>query len=129
MPVYIEKPKKRSMSDFREWQRLGFTGGLKEYLRIKKQNSGGTFFIKGDLGAHCADCAGVGDYLCDYPVGDGKTCDRPMCEDHSHETAPEVHYCDFHYKEWRKFVESGGVDTALKNVIAFNSEKILEKGK
>lgn len=57
--------------------------------------------ICGDLGPHCADCGDTGDNLCDYPVGDGKTCDRSICEYHSHEVAPNMHYCDQHYAEWK----------------------------
>lgn len=80
-------------------------------------------FVCGDLGAHCGDCMAVGDLLCDYPVGEGKTCDRPMCGDHGHEIGPDLHYCAAHYKMWTDFKERGGVDAALKNVIAFKGEK------
>jgi len=27
----------------------------------------------------CANCGQVADFLCDYPVGEGKTCDLPIC--------------------------------------------------
>ena len=29
----------------------------------------------------CASCGQVADYLCDYPVGDGKTCSLPICNE------------------------------------------------
>ena len=77
--------------------------------------------ICGDLGPHCADCGDGGYNLCDYPVGDGKTCDRSICEFHSHEIAPNMHYCDQHYAEWTKFKESGGVKSELENVVPFRS--------
>jgi 3-deoxy-D-manno-octulosonate 8-phosphate phosphatase KdsC-like HAD superfamily phosphatase len=73
----------------------------------------------GELGKHCADCQDVGDNLCDYPVGKGKTCDRSICEHHSHEVAPNMHYCDQHYTEWREFRDSGGVKAELENVVPF----------
>lgn len=86
---------------------------------IHKDKDGGSMFICGDLGAHCADCAGFGDFLCDYPVGDGKTCDRPMCGEHVNEIAPEVHYCAGHMKLWKEFKASGGVQRELENVVPF----------
>jgi hypothetical protein len=60
-----------------------------------------------------------GDNLCDYPVGDGLTCDRLVCDAHGHEVAPNVHYCDGHYLKWKEFVAAGGVAAELRNVIAF----------
>jgi len=86
---------------------------------IHKAKDGGAMFICGDLGPHCADCSGFGDYLCDYPVGDGKACDRPMCGDHATEIAPEVHYCAGHMKLWEEFRASGGVQRELENVVPF----------
>lgn len=69
---------------------------------------------------HCADCMGFGDYLCDYPVGAGKTCDRPLCDEHAHLVAPpDVHYCDGHYAEWKRWREGHGEDRVLENVIPF----------
>jgi len=37
--------------------------------------------------------------------------------------APEIHYCNAHYLMWTKFKESGGIDEALRNVVAFHTEK------
>jgi len=75
--------------------------------------------ICGELGPHCADCGDVAENLCDFPVGDGLTCDRKICTYHSHEVAPGIHYCDQHYAEWKKFRDSGGVKTVLENVLPF----------
>jgi len=30
--------------------------------------------VCGNLGPHCGCCGGVSGFLCDYPVGEGKTC-------------------------------------------------------
>lgn len=60
-------------------------------------------FICGKLGAHCADCGSVGDNLCDFPVGNGKTCDRSICDFHSHLVGPNMHYCDGHFAEFESF--------------------------
>lgn len=72
---------------------------------------------------HCFSCGWFGDYLCDYPVGEGKTCDRMMCDDHKNGVAPEVDYCDVHYAEWRKFVDAGGVRKEFENIIPFAAER------
>ena len=72
----------------------------------------------------CTECGCAADNLCDYPVGEGKTCDRDICDDHSHEIADNLHYCAAHYAMWRQFVESDGVSKQLENVIAFKNEKL-----
>lgn len=90
---------------------------------ITTREDGGRMFICGDLGPHCADhrCMDVRTNLCDYPVGDGKTCDMPICDSHAFEAAPNVHYCPGHALQWREFVASGGVERELANVVPFKS--------
>lgn len=78
--------------------------------------------ICGKLGPHCADCGDVGENLCDFPVGNGKTCDRAICDFHAHEVAPNVHYCEAHYAEWRAFRAGGGVQRELQNVLPFKTK-------
>lgn len=39
-------------------------------------------------------------YLCDYPVGDRKTCDRPLCQLHAHPVAKDRHTCPDHVEGW-----------------------------
>lgn len=90
---------------------------------VKDEGVRGKIWMRGELGAHCADCAWVGDLLCDYPVGEGKTCDRAMCDDHAHEVGADIHYCAAHHAEWCRFRDSGGVSEHLKNVIAFKHEQ------
>ena len=82
---------------------------------------GGKAFLCGDLGPHCGDsqCADVGENLCDYPVGDSRTCDMPICHGHSFEVAPNMHYCPAHTTMWREFKESGGVRRELENVVPY----------
>jgi hypothetical protein len=86
---------------------------------IERMKDGGTMFLCGDFGPHCADCAAAGVNLCDYPVGDGKTCDRSICDHHAHEIAPNLHYCDYHHAEWQAFRDAGGVKAELENVVPF----------
>jgi hypothetical protein len=61
----------------------------------------------------------VGTQLCDFPVGAGKTCDRPICEYHAAEVAPNVDYCPAHHAEWKAFRDAGGVKRELENVVPF----------
>lgn len=84
---------------------------------------GGHAFMCGDLGDHCAaeNCSDVSGYLCDYPVGNGRTCDLSICQSHAYEVAPEIHYCPGHLALWVEFSESGGAEKALKNVEAYNT--------
>ncbi|MGI9279694.1 MAG: hypothetical protein ACR2PX_08685 [Endozoicomonas sp.] len=76
-------------------------------------------FICGDLGEHCRECGAVSDNLCDYPVGDGKTCDRAICNEHSRQVGVDLHYCPTHAKLWDKFKRAGGVKQVLENVVPF----------
>jgi hypothetical protein len=76
-------------------------------------------FLCGDLGPQCSACGDVSDVLCDFPVGDGKTCDRALCSACTEEVAPNVHYCAGHLAEFRKFEASGGVADKLRNLVAF----------
>lgn len=86
-----------------------------------KLSGDGGGFLCGDLGDHCINCGTVSDVLCDYPVGDGKTCDRAICEECAHCVAPDVHYCHGHFAEWEQFRAGGGVQLVLENVIPFRS--------
>ena len=76
-------------------------------------------FLCGKLGKHCHECADIADYLCDYPVGNGKTCDRLLCEHHAIEIGPNLHYCPTHHEEWSKFRDSGGVIQELQNILPY----------
>lgn len=82
-------------------------------------------FICGDLGPHCRaeGCADASDNLCDYPVGEGRTCDMPLCDLHSYEVAPNMHYCPAHQAMWQTFKDSGGVKQELENVVPFKVER------
>lgn len=124
MPCYIHKIKPPTKAEYEMWKTIGYIGTWDDYCVAKSRgDTGKTMFLCGDFGPHCADCAAVGDFLCDYPVGKGKTCDRPMCDDHAHEIGYELHYCEAHYQMWQDFKNQGGVDDALRNVIAFKGEK------
>ena len=88
-----------------------------------KKTEEGVFFLCGEFGPMCADCAWTGDILCDYPVGEGLTCDRAICESHATEIAPELHYCAAHLAMWQAFLATGGVKNKLENLVPFRSIK------
>ncbi|SFN83418.1 hypothetical protein SAMN03159304_01125 [Pseudomonas sp. NFACC24-1] len=73
----------------------------------------------GKLGPHCAECGDVGINLCDFPVGNGKTCDRSICGYHSARVGIDLDYCPAHHTEWKSFRDSGGVKQELENVVPF----------
>jgi hypothetical protein len=69
-----------------------------------RDKHGAIIHMCGDLGDHCADCAWVGEILCDYPVGEGKTCDRILCRSHAKEIGEDLHYCKTHYEMWKEYI-------------------------
>ncbi len=89
---------------------------------ITRLGNGNIAFINGSLGPHCADCTRVATLLCDYPVGEGKTCDRHMCEAHATEIKPQIHYCKGHNERWLEFKASGEID-ALRLVVSRRAEE------
>ncbi len=65
-------------------------------------NKGRRVSIRGNLGPHCANCADVAMNLCDYPIGEEKTCDRKICHQHSNLVGSDIHYCDAHFAIYKK---------------------------
>lgn len=41
-------------------------------------------------------CRGISAFLCDFPDGGGRTCDRALCEPHAHQVGANRHYCPEH---------------------------------
>jgi len=79
-------------------------------------------FLKGELGEPCSDCGWVTDYLCDFPVGEDKTCDRRLCEDHAHRVSDDIHYCETHFKMWDNFTKGKKLGAVLPaKVIEMNN--------
>lgn len=88
---------------------------------IERGKDGGTYFLCGKLGPHCAaeKCAAVSGFLCDFPVAKGRTCDVPLCASHAYEIAPNIHYCPGHLAVWQEFKDSGGLQRELENVVPY----------
>lgn len=81
---------------------------------------------------HCGHCA---DNLCDFPVGEGKTCDAALCSEHSHAVGVELHYCPAHMQVWEAYRTTGNIEPTLDNAIESretlyrNNLLLIESGK
>lgn len=58
----------------------------------------------------CTYCDRPSVALCDWPIGDGKTCDKPLCRIHAVKPIPtfgkpdtdDIDYCPDHYHLYKK---------------------------
>lgn len=116
MATYIVKVKPPSVEEWRTWVQMGYLGSYDCYAGSVRDDVGARIFIKGDLGPHCTECAAPGENLCDYPVGDGKTCDRSLCDEHSKGVAADTHYCRDHWIMWMYYLASERGYEVLNNV-------------
>lgn len=92
---------------------------------LERLADGTRVIMCGDLGPQCR-CGASSDFLCDYPVGDGKTCDASLCASCASEVAPDLHYCPSHKALWQEFKDGGGVKRELENVVPYkNAESRL----
>lgn len=48
-------------------------------------------FLCGVFDPHCGACTYVDDFLCFFPVDEGKTCEMLLCEGHASDDAPNVY--------------------------------------
>lgn len=70
----------------------------------------------------CGDTVPPAEFLCDYPVGKRKTCDRKLCEKCARVVGRDMHYCDAHYKQWKDYEESGKGQAKILDAIAKNKK-------
>lgn len=50
----------------------------------------------------CVVCKAPAPRLCDWNVGNGKTCDAPICAEHSYQPAPDKDLCPRHAEQWKQ---------------------------
>jgi hypothetical protein len=62
----------------------------------------------------CYICGKPATKLCDYPISDTETCDKPMCQEHAHNIGKDNDVCNEHYNRY-------GIEKAKTN------RKVLEK--
>lgn len=61
---------------------------------------------------YCGNCnTAAADFLCDAPLGDGRTCDRQLCIDCADEVGADLHLCPLHTSMARDEVR---IDVAAK---------------
>lgn len=51
---------------------------------------------------HCVTCRVPAERLCDWKVGNGRTCDKGICLEHTMSPAPDKDLCPTHAEMWRK---------------------------
>lgn len=56
--------------------------------------------------SECGDNWPVAEFLCDYPVGNDKTCDRKLCRKCAKTVGKDMHYCPTHHAEWNNYQNS-----------------------
>ncbi len=63
---------------------------------------GGTVIVcgRGKRKQNCA-CGYTGTRLCDWKIGAGKTCDKPMCPKCTYEPAEGKDLCPAHAAQWQ----------------------------
>lgn len=111
MPCFVTRPNPPSKEEFAIWQtEFGYTGTFDDYIKDKEEflerNKNLNIFVCGSMEGfeYCSvsDCLGFDEYLCDYPVGDGRTCDFKLCGTHAHQIGSDLHYCEAHFQLWLK---------------------------
>lgn len=115
MTDYVVKVRPPSHEEYKTWVMMGYLGSYDRYAATAR-DVGSRIFISGDLGPHCTECMAPGENLCDYPVGEGKTCDRSLCDEHSKGVANDTHYCRDHFIMWRDYLASQRGYDVLDNV-------------
>jgi len=53
-------------------------------------------------------CAAPAQFLCDWKLSDGATCDRPVCARHAEQVAENRHLCPEHQEAWRAWKAQRG---------------------
>ena len=97
---------KPSREEYKRWVSIGYLGTYEKYCEDTTHAAGQLVHVSGSIELdHCKhrNCLCLAENLCDYPVGNEKTCDRMMCPEHSHEVGEDMHYCSTHYKQYIEY--------------------------
>jgi hypothetical protein len=74
----------------------------------------------------CKDCSNTATKLCDYPLSDGKTCSRPMCDHHAATVGEGLDYCLPHSLIGKTLrVKSGKHAGHTMKILDYGKEKYL----
>ena len=52
----------------------------------------------------CRVCGDLADALCDYPLGNDRTCDSALCNSDARHIKGDLHYCPEHATEYGKIL-------------------------
>jgi hypothetical protein len=66
-------------------------------------SDGTTVWLRGDAFTDsdvCRVCGFLADALCDFPIGNDKTCDSALCSEHAKVIIGDIHYCPEHSGEY-----------------------------
>ena len=69
------------------------------YRHVKPPHKQNSMIVCGSGIVACAFCGRVADFRCDYPIGNGRTCDLPICIEHkTHrpDIGSDIDYCPHH---------------------------------
>ena len=70
-----------------------------EAFFFKKRAKFDTIIVCGKGIVPCTFCGQVAEFYCDFPIGDGRTCDLPLCIEHKKhrdDIGADVDYCLHH---------------------------------
>lgn len=70
-----------------------------EFFYHKDGRTEQNWFVCGQGVLACDFCGQVADFRCDYPIGEGRTCDLPLCREHkTHrpDVGVDIDYCPHH---------------------------------
>lgn len=117
MPCRVIRITGPTADDYQAWRAMGYTGTWEQYAADKALSAGQHVMICGPAvrdWQQCS-CGALAGYLCDYLVGHGRTCDRPLCSEcAAHGRAgKDIHYCPDHLAAWERWLVAGGCDVAL----------------
>jgi len=69
------------------------------YRKMKPKSQSKPIIMCGSGIIACAFCGQAADFRCDAPIGEGRTCDLPLCIDHKHhrpDIGGDIDYCPHH---------------------------------
>ncbi|OYZ75986.1 MAG: hypothetical protein B7Y09_22305 [Polaromonas sp. 24-63-21] len=60
------------------------------------EGCGAAIGVQTSDGAAMQRCLAPSRFQCDWDIGNGRTCDRHLCQDHTHQVGPDRHLCPIH---------------------------------
>ena len=100
LPKLLEAKRHRKLVDFlTQWETSILLGFPMPFFYRKVKPRGRPIIMCGPGIVACAFCGQAADFRCDAPIGDGRTCDLPICIEHKHhrpDIGSDIDYCPHH---------------------------------